>query len=406
VKVTLPKHPEYVDIYESCSVALVESEDGDDKYRTVEGVASQGNILNRNLRYYPTKVLEKCSKRAKKELVSKNKFVGEVDHPWGVRSDLKDVAVLFTDLWMEGDLMKFKGKIVKNPKGEHLESLLEAGVSVGVSTRGYGSTKLEKKNIGGTDMEVEVIQDDFVLTGVDFVMENSNPAGEVTKFESKEEIELEIKTVEQLKAFFPELSVELTAAAVKEAVDKITAELKATNATELATAVEAAKAEAVAAYKESAEGKKFDEAIKAIVTAISPLLPESVRMQETDLTKENAELKVKIATVEAAKTAVDTELAILKAEKEAVAQQTKMAEAIEAKIKGHKFADKLRTRLSECKTEAELDEKFKSETAFLESFTTAPAGSGKVQTESEQHDEKPALTEAQKRMRFLSGLKE
>ncbi|WP_236068153.1 hypothetical protein, partial [Streptomyces brasiliscabiei] len=81
---------------------------------------------------------------------------------------------------MEGDLVKYKGVILPTPDGKILESLLEGGVGVGVSTRGYGSYKVEE--IDGRD--VEVIQDDYRMPGIDFVLDESNPHGAVHKFES------------------------------------------------------------------------------------------------------------------------------------------------------------------------------------------------------------------------------
>ena len=168
----------------------------DARFRKVEGVAAKGNMVNRNARYYSTEILRNAVEKIQAE-VQGNKFLGEVEHPWEVRSALERAAVKFTNIWMDGDLCKFEGIIMHTARGKELEAILEAGVAVGVSTRGYGSAKI--KDIGG--QEVEEIQDDYRLRGIDFVLDQANPYGAVNKFESHEGGR-EMKTLDELKTEF------------------------------------------------------------------------------------------------------------------------------------------------------------------------------------------------------------
>lgn len=346
------------------------------KLRIVEGVAAKAGIVNRNGRLYSKGVFETAVERAQDKL-TQNKYLGELEHPWEVQTSLKRAAVRFTELWMEGDLVKYKGVILPTPDGQILESLLEGGVGVGVSTRGYGSYKIE--TIEGRD--VEVIQDDFRMPGIDFVLDESNPHGAVHKFESTKHnpeggIDVEIKNLEQLKAHYPELTNELTASVKAETEQTVKAELDTAHQAALATAKE----EAVTEYKESEEGAKHEKAFNAIVESLKPFLPETIQLTESELGKQVEALRE--SETKAIKDLKDaqTKLTLAESTLKQIEDQKAVAEAIDAKVKGHKFESVLRTRLAECKAVADIETKFTAEVAFLESIGFAgesePNGTG------------------------------
>jgi len=68
---------------------------------------------------------------------------------------------------MDGDVCYGLVELLDTPAGRILQSLVEAGVTLGISSRGVGSTKRH----GDTD----VVQDDFQLICWDFVSEPSTP---------------------------------------------------------------------------------------------------------------------------------------------------------------------------------------------------------------------------------------
>ena len=70
-------------------------------------------------------------------------------------------------MWWDGDDIMGKLEILPTPSGNILKTLIESGITCGVSSRGMGS--LEQK---GDIMEV---QDDFTLLCWDFVSQPSNP---------------------------------------------------------------------------------------------------------------------------------------------------------------------------------------------------------------------------------------
>ena len=58
-------------------------------------------------------------------------------------------------------------ELLDTPSGKILQSLVESGVTLGISSRGVGSTK--------TDGDTQIVQDDFQLICWDFVCEPSTP---------------------------------------------------------------------------------------------------------------------------------------------------------------------------------------------------------------------------------------
>lgn len=146
----------------------------------IKGTASRGNFVNKNGRMYPTRVLEKAVSKAQ-ESIKRGKLLGEVDHP-EESGTLEKAAIKYTKLWMDGDVMLFEGDVIATKKGEHLALLLNSGIGVGISTRGYGSVRPVEQ---GNDTIYEV-QDDYELKGIDCVLEESNVFGKVSNFESKE----------------------------------------------------------------------------------------------------------------------------------------------------------------------------------------------------------------------------
>ena len=68
---------------------------------------------------------------------------------------------------MDGDVCYGTVEILNTPSGKILQSLIETGVTLGISSRGVGSTKSEGDH--------QVVQDDFQLICWDFVSEPSTP---------------------------------------------------------------------------------------------------------------------------------------------------------------------------------------------------------------------------------------
>ena len=146
---------------------IVEKKEDGSKTHVIEGVFMQAESKNRNGRIYPKAVMESAVKKYVDEQVSKDRAVGELNHPEGPTVNLDKVSHKITELKFEGNDVMGKARILDTPMGNIVKGLLEGGVQLGVSTRGMGS--LEQRN--GT----MYVKDDFMLNTVDIVQDPSAP---------------------------------------------------------------------------------------------------------------------------------------------------------------------------------------------------------------------------------------
>ena len=133
----------------------------------VNGVLQRAEAENQNGRVYPRNILEREVQKYKNREIKENRAFGELDHPESSVVELKNTSHIVRDVYWKGDDVMGKVEILKTPAGNILKELLEAGCTVGISSRGMGSVK-EASN--GKTVTVE---DDFDLICWDFV---SNPS--------------------------------------------------------------------------------------------------------------------------------------------------------------------------------------------------------------------------------------
>ena len=153
---------------ESDVQCIVEKKENDVKEYVIEGVFAQADTKNRNGRIYPKPVMEQAVAKYVDQQVSKDRAVGELNHPDGPTVNLDKVSHRITELKFEGRNVMGKALILDTPNGQIVKGLLEGGVKLGVSTRGMGS--LEQRN------NAMVVKDDFILNTVDIVQDPSAPA--------------------------------------------------------------------------------------------------------------------------------------------------------------------------------------------------------------------------------------
>ena len=147
---------------------LVEAKDGKKKY-FIEGVFLQSGIPNKNHRIYPSNIMEKEVNRYIKESVEKNKAWGELNHPQGPQINLERASHLIKSLVREGKNYIGRAEVLDTNMGNIVKGLLEAGGSVGVSSRGLGSLKPLNNGIN------EVMDDFKLATAADIVSDPSAP---------------------------------------------------------------------------------------------------------------------------------------------------------------------------------------------------------------------------------------
>ena len=135
----------------------------------VTGVLQRSDAKNQNGRVYPKGILEREVAKYKKNEISENRAVGELDHPESSVVNLKNVSHNILDCWWKGDDVMGKVEILSTPSGNILKQLMQHGIKLGISSRGMGSVKEVMRESGET-LEV---QPDFELIAFDFV---SNPS--------------------------------------------------------------------------------------------------------------------------------------------------------------------------------------------------------------------------------------
>jgi len=148
---------------------LTEADENGKKNYFIEGIFMQGDIKNRNGRMYPQQVLAKEVKRYNDAYISKNRAFGELGHPQGPTINLDRASHMIKELYQDGSNFIGKAKIMDTPMGNIVKNLMDEGASLGVSSRGMGSLKMNRE---GTQ---EVQKDFYLATAADIVADPSAP---------------------------------------------------------------------------------------------------------------------------------------------------------------------------------------------------------------------------------------
>ena len=143
---------------------VLESDDKEGKNLFLKGIAIQGGIRNANQRVYPVGEITNAVKTLNDQIQNGYSVLGEVDHPDDLKVNLDRVSHMITDMWMDGPNGYGKMKILPTPMGNLIRTMLEAGVKLGVSSRGSG-------NVNDRTGEVA----DFEIITVDIVAQPSAP---------------------------------------------------------------------------------------------------------------------------------------------------------------------------------------------------------------------------------------
>lgn len=133
----------------------------------LKGIIQRADTLNQNGRIYPRAILEREVDNYQK-FIRERRATGELDHPDSSVINLKNVSHVVTEAHMDNQGNVFGAiELLGTPSGLIAQQLVEAGVVLGISSRGVGSTQ---KN-----SEADVVQDDFAIICWDLVSEPSTP---------------------------------------------------------------------------------------------------------------------------------------------------------------------------------------------------------------------------------------
>ena len=132
----------------------------------MKGILQKANTLNQNGRIYPLPILTREIQNYQK-FIRENRALGECDHPAASVVELKNASHIIRSARMDNGVVYGSVELLNTPSGKILQSLVESGVTLGISSRGVGSTRKQGEH--------DVVQEDFQLICFDFVSEPSTP---------------------------------------------------------------------------------------------------------------------------------------------------------------------------------------------------------------------------------------
>jgi len=130
---------------------------GKDLY--LKGICIQGGVRNANQRVYPVTEISRAVNTLNDQIKGGYSVLGEVDHPEGLNINLDRVSHMITDMWMDGPNGYGKLKVIPTPMGQLVQTMINNGVKIGVSSRGSGNVK---EDGSGEVSEFEIITVDAV----------------------------------------------------------------------------------------------------------------------------------------------------------------------------------------------------------------------------------------------------
>ena len=163
------------------------------------------DIINLNYRFYPRSAYEAAIERAQAAM-AQGKLTMLLEHPgWedGWKGRLDAIAARWTALGIEEKQVEFppdsgqmitkpvvwgEGVYTRTPGGELVQTLMQDGVFVGISTNGYSSVEWvpfgelgvpDPSGLIDPELEIPVTGDDFTLLTIDAVSLPANSGGQV-----------------------------------------------------------------------------------------------------------------------------------------------------------------------------------------------------------------------------------
>lgn len=162
--------------YTSFEIDKDNSQIDPDKEMVLKGIIQRSNALNQNGRIYPRDILRRELENYMKIVREKRAF-GELDHIDSPIVNMKNISHMITEIWLEGDDVWGKIKVLDTPNGNIIKAVIKAGGVPGISSRALGSVQRENN--------ANIVQDDLQLICFDIVSEPSTNQAFMHLAESK-----------------------------------------------------------------------------------------------------------------------------------------------------------------------------------------------------------------------------
>ena len=131
---------DYRDVLE----VVVEGEE-EEKNIYLEGIFGQSETWNRNKRWYQKKELISEVDRFNREVIPVKRALDELDHSQESDILLSRSSHIFEKVWMDGNDMCARARIMNTVNGKTLKIIIQEGVPFGVSTKALGILSKTKK---------------------------------------------------------------------------------------------------------------------------------------------------------------------------------------------------------------------------------------------------------------------
>lgn len=123
----------------------------------MKGIFIQGDVRNHNQRVYPLREINRAICSLNERITQGHSILGECDHPEELSINLDRVSHMITEMWLNGNDGYGKLKILPTPMGNIIQTLLQSGAKLGVSSRGSGNV-----NEDGTVCDFDIVTIDIV----------------------------------------------------------------------------------------------------------------------------------------------------------------------------------------------------------------------------------------------------
>ena len=127
--------------FDDAHMELTESSDSDkngQRKLIMKGIFLQADTQNRNRRVYPLKEISGAVDTINEQIRKYGPVPGECAHPEGMEININRISHSISEMWMDGKNGMGKLTLLPTPLGNIIRTLLESGVKLGVSSRGYG----------------------------------------------------------------------------------------------------------------------------------------------------------------------------------------------------------------------------------------------------------------------------
>jgi len=382
----------------------------------IEGRFQQVDVRNDNGRRYRKELLQRELKNLNERMSTG--VPSSADHPTDGKSRFGNVAAKIEEVTLEEDgWVKGRMVMLNTAIGKDAQEIIRSGIQVNVSARGFGTLKPGRMPDGA---DVQDVQEDYSLVTYDLVL--SDPGFRGASIQSFTEEKEAMKTVDELRAAYPELVAEIEKAAAEKAVTEskdqltkeITEQVKA-GQPDVEKVVEdrvAAEKDAIkAAVLEQLKAEGIEEA-KTTLAAIAEMLKPYLGIEDEPVNEDEKDaqleaLSAEKAQLEEANAALEAKIAEQQAAEEAAQVKLAVAKHIDEALKDNADGAKIRPLLEKCQNVADVDAELPKVKALVESLKVKPEvkGGERKGTPPPAEADKPQLTEEQAAHRRMAGIR-